>query len=432
MNNAFAGLEGVFAVADDIIVIGCGETMIEAENNHEANLSALRQRCTTQNILLDEAKAVVKTKEIRFMGHLISNKDIKADPSKVKAIQDKLPPTDVSGVKRLCGMVQYLARFLPNLADDLEPLRMLTRKGQPWKWTDDCEKAVQTIKDKISAAPVLAYYDPEQCLVLQVDSSKDGTGAVLMQNNQPLEYASRALTKSERNWVQIEKEALSVVFGLERFDQYTYGRDVIVNNDHRPFEMNLKKPLSQAPKRLQTLIMRLNRYNIQFKYVPGTTLVIADTLSRAYPELNRPDNLPSRIMHISSSLDEIPDENLKIIKEAMQTDLEAKQLLNVIQNGWPDNRNNLHDNVKPYFSMRDSLSFDNGFVFKGERIFIPKLCRNIIKSRLHIAHLGYDSVMRRARDTVFWLGMSKDIKLLTDNCNICQALKPCNPNEPLR
>ena len=96
---------------------------------------------------------------------------------------------------------------------------MLTRKGQLWKWTDDCEKAVRTIKNKISAAPVLAYYDPKQCLVLQVDSSKDGIGAVLMQNNQPLEYASRALTKSERNWAQIEKEALSVVFGLERFDQ---------------------------------------------------------------------------------------------------------------------------------------------------------------------------------------------------------------------
>ena len=207
---------------------------------------------------------------------------------------------------------------------------------------------------------------------------------------------------------------------------------MVVNNDHRPIEMIFKKPLSQAPKRLQTLIMRLNCYNIQFKYVPGTTLVIADTLSRAYPELNHPDNLPSRIMHISSSLDEIPDENLKIIKEAMQTDLEAKQLLSVIQNGWPDNRNNLHDNVKAYFSMRDTLSFDNGFVFEEERIFIPKLCRNIIKNRLHIAHLSYDSVMRRACDTVFWLGMSKDMKLLTDNCNICQALKPCNPNEPLR
>ena len=76
---------------------------------------------------------------------------------------------------------------------------MLTRKGQPWKWTDDCGKAVQTIKDKISGAPVLAYYDLKQCLMLQVDSSKDGIGAVLLQNNQSLEYASRALTKSERN-----------------------------------------------------------------------------------------------------------------------------------------------------------------------------------------------------------------------------------------
>ena len=130
---------------------------------------------------------------------------------------------------------------------------------------------------------VLAFYDQEADLVLQVDSSKDGLGAALLQNDQPIEYAFRALTKTERNWAQIEKELLSVVFGLERFDQYMYGRKVIIHNDHRPLETILKKPLSQAPKRLQALAMRINRYDIEFSYVPGSALVIADTLNRAYP-----------------------------------------------------------------------------------------------------------------------------------------------------
>jgi hypothetical protein len=179
-------------------------------------------------------------------------------------------------------MIQYLAKFLPNLASDLEPIRALTRQDREWKWSQEYENALTLVKKKITEAPVLAYFDPDEELVLQVDSSKDGLGATLMQNGRPLEYASRALTPAERNWAQLEKEALAVVWGLERFDQYTYGRKVHVQNDHRPLASILKKPLSQASRRMQTLMMRLYRYDITFEYVKGTQLYIADTLSRAY------------------------------------------------------------------------------------------------------------------------------------------------------
>ena len=108
-----------------------------------------------------------------------------------------------------------------------------------------------------------------------------------MQDGKPIEYASRALTPAERNWAQIEKETLAVVFGLERFDQYTYGRKVIVQNDHKPLTSILKKPLSQTPKRLQALMLRVHRYDIEFHYIQGSQLVIADTLSRAF--LDVPD-----------------------------------------------------------------------------------------------------------------------------------------------
>ena len=97
--------------------------------------------------------------------------------------------------------------------------------------------------------------------MIQVDSSKHGIGAVLLQEGRPIEYASRALTPSERNWAQIEKEALSVLYGLERFDQYTYGRPVKAENDHKPLVSILRKPLSQAPKHLQDIMMRYHRYD---------------------------------------------------------------------------------------------------------------------------------------------------------------------------
>ncbi|GFR57716.1 retrovirus-related Pol polyprotein from transposon 297 [Elysia marginata] len=118
-------------------------------------------------------------------------------------------------------------------------------------------------------------------LTLQVDSSQHGVGIALMQDGRPIEFASKTLSPTQRRWAQIEKELLAVVIGLERFDQYTYGLHVVVQNDHKPLENIMKKPLSQTPRRLQNLLMRLHRYDCEFQYLQGPNLLIADTLSRA-------------------------------------------------------------------------------------------------------------------------------------------------------
>ena len=127
------------------------------------------------------------------MGHLILNKGVEVDPSKIEAIVNMPSPTDVSGVKRCCVMVQYLARFLPNLANDLEPIQKLTHKSEEWNWPAECEAAIQIVKKKISTAPILIFYDQQEELILQVDSSKDGIGAVLMQKQAPRICVTRAL-----------------------------------------------------------------------------------------------------------------------------------------------------------------------------------------------------------------------------------------------
>ena len=138
-------------------------------------------------------------------------------------------------------------------------------------WSTECENAFATLKKNLSESPCLAYFDATKEVVIQVDSSKHGIGAVLLQEGRPVEYASRALSPSERNWAQIEKEALSVLYGLERFDQYPYGRPVKVENHHKPLATILRKPLSQEPKRLQDILIRYHRYDIQFVFVKGAT-----------------------------------------------------------------------------------------------------------------------------------------------------------------
>ena len=233
-------------------------------------------------------------------------------------------------------------------------------------------------------APLLIYFNPGKELVLQVDSSKDGLGAALLQDGRPIEYASRALTSAERNWAQIEKETLAVVFGLERFDQYTYGRKVVIENDHKPLAAILKKPLSQAPKRLQALILRLNRYDVDFHYMEGSKLFIVGTLSRAY--LDVPDT-HVRVMKVNALKGEL-DERINEVREATAEDESMQKLLSIIRDGWPDNKNEVPSELKPYFHVRDTLSHQDGVILKGERIVIPKSLRDITKKRPHSAHLG--------------------------------------------
>ena len=134
----------------------------------------------------------------------------------------------------------------------------------------------------IASAPVLKYFDPSVEAVLQCDASQHGLGACLMQNGQPVAYASRSLTETECNYVQMEKELLAIVFGVEKFESYLYGRKFKVKTDHKPLESILKKSLLSAPKRLQRMMLRLQNFDFEVEYKKGTPLHLADTLSRAY------------------------------------------------------------------------------------------------------------------------------------------------------
>ena len=169
----------------------------------------------------------------------------------------------------------------------MKPLQDLTHKDASWCWDDLQEKAWYEVKSLIVSAPVLAYYKSTEVLEIQCDNSQKGLGAALMQNGHPIAYASRALTETESCYVQIEKEMLAIVFSVEKFNDYTFGWNTIVHTDHNPLESIVKKPLHHAPKRLQAMMIHLQKYDLEILYEHGNKMLLADTLSRAY--------LPSRV-----------------------------------------------------------------------------------------------------------------------------------------
>ena len=188
------GLPGVFRIADDLLITSQSDTKEDADKDHDANLVRLLQRCRERNIRLNEAKFDFKCQEVTFIGHMLSSEGVKPDPRKTDAILNMETPVDVQDVQRLIGMVKYLSKFFTNLSELCQPLHKLTHKDAEWQWTQEQERAFQSLKVAVTQAPVLKYFCPEAQTEGQGDASQNGLGFVLMQEGQPVTYASRALT----------------------------------------------------------------------------------------------------------------------------------------------------------------------------------------------------------------------------------------------
>ena len=363
------------------------------------------------------------------------------------AIQQMEPPRNSAEVRRFFGRVNYLSKFLPNISALGEPLRRLINLlDDEFCWGRDQEQAFEKLKQMTSSETMLRYYDPNLPVVLQ--QSSVGLGAVLLQQGRPVAYASRALTDCERNYAPLELECLAIVFATKKFDQYVFGHpDVTIHTDHRPLEAILHRSLLRAPKRLQAMILSLQRYTLKVVYKPGTEQVIADMLSQslskdggkgtlvrehvsqteAQEEVLRRFNIPD-----PTSDKYVSDARHQAIRRDTPTDQTLKRVAEVITAGWPRSIDQLPQLVRPYWTWRDELTILDGILYKGTRIIIPKSLQRDVIDRLHSSHQGTAATLRRARNAVYWETMAEDIKRFTENCKACLKDTPEQCNETLR
>ncbi|XP_053376863.1 uncharacterized protein K02A2.6-like [Mercenaria mercenaria] len=430
MDQCLENLPGVTTIVDDIVVYGKDHT------EHNTNLHMFMQRCREMGIKLNPDKTEIGKSEIPFFGHLLTSKGLKMDPSKVKAIEQMPSPTTKSELQTVLGMVTYLQRFAPNLSEITTPLRQLLSKDVEFRWDTPHEDAFQKVKQLItqSPGPILAYFDPKQKVTLQVDASKYGLAAVLMQNDKPISFASKALTPTEVNYAQITKELYAILFGCKRFHQYTYGRRITCQTDHKPLLAIWKKDLHSAPPRLQRMLLQLQQYDIDLVFVPGKNIPLADTLSRKflpdkYPEIA--DDLEYHVHTVMSTLP-VSDSKMQLIRSATQSDSQMQHLSKVILDGWPNDRANCPSQVLEFWNYRDELSVIDGIILKRSKILIPKQLRPMMLEKIHDSHLGVDKCTQRAKEILFWPSMYKDITAKVLSCPICIQHRCSNTKEPLQ
>ena len=425
-HQAFEKVPGVETYMDELLIGG------KDVNEHDERLRQVLETAREEGIKLKPSKCSIRKKEVKFVGHVITDSGLKADDSKIEAINAIPSPTNRKELERFLGMVNYLGKFLPNLSDTTAPLRSLLKKETEWQWIDQHEQTIIKLKKMITEAPVLAFYDPQKPITLSVDASPDGLGAALCQEDKPVAFMSRSLTDCEQRYAQIEKEMLAVVFGLEHFHYYVYGKSVKVETDHKPLEAIIKKPLSSAPPRLQRMLLRLMKYDVTLVYKPGKDMFVPDTLSRAALPQQSPssDDWDMQVHMVITSLP-MSDEKLEMFQKATKEDETLQTLQMQIQTGWPKNKADVPVCIRAFSGFHEEISVADGLLLKGEQLIVPASLQKDMLHKLHEGHLGRDKCLATAREIFFWPGMSSQIIDIVAKCGICNQFRHSQQKEPL-
>ena len=395
VDEAFGDLPGVTGIADDIVIYG------RDLSDHDANLRAVMERARETGFRFNADKCKIRCTEIPFFGNIISASGLKPDPQKIEAITNMDPSPSLADLQTFLGMVQFLSRFVPQLASLSACLWDLTKKDSEFQWGPEHQLAVDKIKQAVTSANSLKYFDSTKPVTIQVDASTRGLGATLFQDQGPIEYRSKLLTETEARYSNIEREMLAVVHGLEKFHYFAYGRHVTVETDHKPLESIFKKHISSAPPRIARMMLRIQKYDVEIKYVPGKDIPVADALSRVSPcPGDTIDGLDVSVHELHLHLNATPT-RINQIKEETAKDEVLLSLRAVITQGWPDTRSECPPHLHAYWNYRDELTVADGIILKGTRILVPKSLHADVLQQLHYAHQGAEKCKLRAKGSVF-------------------------------
>ena len=430
MDTILQGIDGVACYIDDIIITG------KTTEEHLERLEEVLRRLLRHGIHVKKSKCRFLQPSVIFLGYRIDAEGIHPTQEKLKAIVEAPAPKNVQELRSFLGLINYYGKFIQNAATILAPLNDLLRKDAKWIWAEECQKSFELAKQTLVSSDVLMHYNPDLPIRMAGDASAYGIGAVIAHvlpdgTERPVAFASRTLTSSERNYAQVEKEALSLIFGVKRFHSYLYGRSFTIITDHKPLTAILgpKKgipPLAAA--RLQRWSWILSAYQYEIEFRPTGEHGNADGLSRL-PLSDVPPqetNNDSKIFNISQ-MEALPV-TVRQLRAATHADRILSKVYRYTKGSWP---RQVPQCLRPFSDRRNELTVEEGCLLWGIRVIIPHRLREKLLEELHKDHPGVTRMKSVARSYMWWPGLDKDLEQLAKSCQSCQAVKGSPPVAPL-
>ncbi|KAL5486807.1 hypothetical protein EMCRGX_G019337 [Ephydatia muelleri] len=408
MDTILQGLPGVVCYQDDILVTG------KEIDEHLKNLERVFGKEFGLRLRLTKCKFLKES--VEYLGHVISRNGICTSPKKIEVIQKAPIPLNVTELRSFLGIVNYYGKFIQSVADLCAPLNELLQKNTLWIWTATCMESFNQLKQALGSAEVLCHYNPSEEISLACDASDHGLGAVLSHHfkdgsERPISYASRTLSKAERNYSQIEKEALSIIFGLKKFHQYLYGRKFLLVTDHRWSKYLDRR--QEYPQLWQGDCKDgLSRY-------PSTESEAIDG-----------EEGGDRILALYGPQLAACPLTVKDIERGTMSDALLRQVLKFTKDGW-NKTGRVDDQLRPYFNRREELSTEGNCLMWGIKAVIPPGMRQHILKELHQSHPGIVRMKSLARLHVWWPGIDEDIERMVRTCDSCNQQKDNVLHAPL-
>ena len=422
LDSVYIGLPGVTGIADDMVIFG------RNEEEHDRNLILFLETTRKNGLVLNKKKLQFKKEEVSFFGHRWNSTGISPDPKKTESILKMQFPPDKETMHSFLGLVNFLNRYTPRLAELCSPLRKLILKDSHYSPGDPEHAAFDAIKEEFKKKIILPYFDRNKETILQTDASKKGFGAVILQEEQPIYYASRALTSAEKNYQNLEREAQAAVWGMEKFHYFLYGRKFILQTDQKPLVSIFRKHMIDVSPRIQRITIRAWQYDFVPQHIPGRINVIADSLSRVTPLEFQDSNAEKDILAVNflqySSIEE--RERDEMLQETSK-DKELQSLKHYISTGWPAKRSQIPVFLHPYWNYRDELTIESGILMKNSKILVPETLKQKYLIQIHQGHQGIEACRSRAREFVFWVNINNDLKEMVEKCDICQSQQNSTP-----
>jgi len=426
IDSLLSGLDGVLCFIDDILI--CGSDL----KTHNDRLRNVLKIFLDNNLHIKSSKCSFAQDSVSYLGFCVDKNGIHKTKKKVEAIKNIKIPNSVTELKSFLGLVTFYGRFVPSLSTLAAPLYQLLRKEVKFVWSTKCRDAFNSLKEELCSERFLTHYRPDLPLRLACDASATGIGAVLShlfhdKRELPIAYASRTLQKAELNYSQIDKEALSIIFGVKHFHYYIFGRYFDLVTDHKPlltiFGEKSELP-SMVASRLQRYAVILSAYNYSIIYRASGDHGNADALSRL------PVSTEEEFV-VEGGTEVFSTYAVSFVKTVSPDEIgratKSDKILSVVLKGLIDGVD-MPDTAafKPFRNVLEELNVDNGVILRGTRVVVPESLQTEVLKVLHDGHMGIAKTKSLARAHIWWAGLDKDIERLIRNCSPCQS----NRNNP--